>query len=70
MGYHRQGMPASLDRAAVTATVTRFVADEIAHLVRMADPFLIDHDCLNPAGHDFIPSCGGVVCPHCGRIFA
>lgn len=27
-----------------------------------ADPFEIDHDCINPAGHQPIPSCGEVVC--------
>lgn len=33
-----------------------------------ADPFLIDHDCRNPAGHDFIAACGDVVCPHCAKV--
>lgn len=33
-----------------------------------ADPFGIDHNCTNPAGHDFISSCGDVACVHCGRI--
>jgi hypothetical protein len=68
MGYLRQGQPPSLDRAAVTAVVTRFVADEIAHLMRIEDPFRIEHDCLNPAGHDFIAACGDVVCCHCGKV--
>lgn len=68
MGFHRQGMPQALDRAQATAVVTRFLADEIAHLTRTADPFLIDHDCLNPAGHHFIGSCGDVACVHCGRV--
>jgi hypothetical protein len=68
MGFHRQGMPASLDRAAVTAVVTRFVAEELAFLTRTADPFLVDHDCLNPAGHKFEGCCGDVVCVHCGKV--
>lgn len=68
-GFLRQGQPAALDRGAVTATITRFVADEIAHLARTSDPFAVDHDCVNPSGHDFIGSCGSVVCPHCARVF-
>lgn len=34
----------------------------------IADPFNIDHDCRNPTGHDFIASCGDVVCIHCSRV--
>lgn len=70
MGFHRQGMPAALNRAQATAVVTRIYAEELAHLRRTADPFLVENDCLDPAGHDFIPSCGRLVCPHCSRIFA
>lgn len=33
-----------------------------------ADPFGIDHDCLNPTGHAFIGNCREVVCQHCARI--
>lgn len=33
-----------------------------------ADPFGIDHDCLNPAGHDFIATCSDVVCCHCAKV--
>lgn len=33
-----------------------------------ADPFLIDHDCINPRGHQPIPSCGEIACFHCARI--
>ena len=33
-----------------------------------ADPFELDHDCINPAGHQPVPSCGEVVCFHCARI--
>jgi hypothetical protein len=32
------------------------------------DPFGLDHDCVNPNGHQPIPSCGEVVCFHCARI--
>lgn len=67
-GYLRTPQPTSLDRAAVTAVVTRFVADEIAHLDRTADPFRIEHDCVNARGHDFIAACGDVVCCHCGKV--
>ena len=70
MGFHRQGMPASLDRTAVTAAVTRFLAQEIAFTARAVDPFGIDDPCPhNPDGlHQFIASCGEIVCPHCGRV--
>jgi hypothetical protein len=33
-----------------------------------ADPFGIDHDCINPAGHDFIAACGDVACCHCAKV--
>jgi len=68
MGFNRQGQPAALDRAAVTAAVTRFLAEEAAFENRVADPFLIEHDCRNPAGHHFISSCGAVVCLHCEKV--
>jgi hypothetical protein len=44
------------------------VAQELAFEARTADPFFLAHDCLNPAGHDFIGSCGEVVCCHCARL--
>lgn len=69
MGFLRQGMPPSHDRAAISAAITRFVAEEMIAAVNAAtDPFLIDHDCVNPAGHHFIGSCGDVVCVHCTRV--
>lgn len=68
MGFHRQGQPAALDRAGLTAVVTRLMAEELAFIIRTADPFGIDHDCLNPAGHDFIASCGDVACRHCAKV--
>lgn len=37
-------------------------------LIDPPDPFGIDHDCLNPAGHQFINSCGDIVCPHCAKV--
>jgi hypothetical protein len=69
MGFHRLGAPAALDRAAARAVITRFVADDLAFAARMVDPFGIDHDCINPSGHEVIASCGEVVCAHCSRIF-
>lgn len=68
MGFLRQGQPQALDRKGVTAVVTRLLAEEIAYLTRTADPFRIEHDCLNPGGHDFIGACGDVVCCHCGKV--
>ncbi len=69
MGFHRQGQPAALDRAAIRDAVSRFLADELAFEIAAADPFRIDNDCVNPAGHEPIASCGEVVCCHCARIF-
>ena len=44
-------------------------AEEIAAAaLASADPFELDHDCINPAGHQPVPSCGEVVCFHCARI--
>lgn len=68
MGFHRIPPPTALDRAELTAVVTRLMAEEAAFARRSADPFAIDHDCLNPAGHDFIAACGDVVCCHCGKV--
>lgn len=46
-----------------------FIADELAMLaVPAGDPFNIEHDCLNPAGHDYIAGCGDVVCVHCAKV--
>jgi hypothetical protein len=68
MGFHRQSHPAALDRPAGAEIVPRFVAGEIAAANADRDPFGLDHDCLNPAGHTFIGSCGDVACVHCARI--
>lgn len=68
MGFHRRGQPQALDRAAATAIITRLVAEEAAFVSRTADPFNIENDCLNPAGHDFAASCGAVVCCHCTKV--
>lgn len=67
-GFHRLGQPLAFGNEQVRDVVTRFVADEIAQLTRTADPFAIDHDCVNAGGHHFIASCGDIVCIHCGRI--
>ena len=59
----------------IQAAVRQFVSDHLTEdlldeitAATPADPFLIDHDCLNPAGHDFIASCGDIACVHCSRI--
>jgi hypothetical protein len=35
----------------------------------VADPFGIDHDCINPEGHRPIADCSEVVCVQCGKVF-
>jgi hypothetical protein len=69
MGFHRIPQPAPLDRTSLTAEVTRLIAEEIAFARASADPFGVENACpLNPAGHDFIGSCGDVVCCHCSKV--
>jgi hypothetical protein len=48
--------------------VSEFLADEIADLIDPPDPFLIDHDCSNAAGHYPVRMHGEIVCPHCSRV--
>lgn len=67
-GFIRGSQPEALDCAAVKTVVTRLLAAEIAEANACRDPFGLDHDCLNPAGHAFIGSCGDVVCRHCSRV--
>lgn len=62
---NRIGMMEIIERT----TVREPLAEEIAAAaLASADPFEIDHDCINPRGHQPIPSCGEVVCFHCARI--
>lgn len=62
-GYIRGTQPASLDRASVARFVARYVAQEL-----LPDPFAVAHDCINPSGHDFQPSCGALACVHCSKV--
>lgn len=64
MGFHRHPQPAAVTRAVLHDLIEQRLAD----FMPPADPFGIDHDCLNPAGHDFIASCGVVVCVHCSKV--
>jgi|KBSMisStaDraftv2_1062788.scaffolds.fasta_scaffold3708690_1 hypothetical protein len=43
--------------------------EKVAAMLPPPDPFGLDHDCLNPGGHDPHLSCGELVCRHCARIF-
>jgi hypothetical protein len=57
-------------RVSARQLVDGFIADELAVLaVPASDPFDIEHDCTNPAGHATIASCGDIVCPHCAKVF-
>lgn len=55
-------------RDEVEDLVAELIAEEIIVTLPPADPFGIDHDCRNPAGHHFIASCGDVVCVHCSKV--
>ena len=69
MGFHRQSQAAALDRAGIAATVSAFVAEEVAFANRTSDPFWVDDPCpFNPTGHQFIGSCGDVACCHCAKV--
>lgn len=71
-GFHRIAQPPALDRAGVTAFVTRFVSELSCRAVEARqDPFRIDNPCLfNRSGdHELIVSCGDIVCRHCSRVF-
>jgi len=59
----------TIDR--VRVTTYRGDPAEIAAIFACApaDPFRIESDCLNPAGHSMIVSCGDIVCRHCSKVF-
>jgi hypothetical protein len=70
MGYPRNIQSGALNHGADGAIIIDFITEgDVATVLRTADPFGIAHDCINPAGHDPIASCGEVVCRHCARIF-
>lgn len=75
MGFHRQGQPQYVQTVSDTTLriirehVGALMASEAAFIARTVDPFNVDNDCINPAGHEPMASCGEVVCAHCARIF-
>ena len=52
----------------IERTIIRETEKIAAAALASADPFELDHDCVNPGGHQPVPSCGEVVCSHCARI--
>jgi hypothetical protein len=69
-GFTRQGRRPARSRAEIAAVVSTFLSAEDLGLVqRTQDPFGLDHDCINPGGHDAIASCGEIVCVHCAKVF-
>jgi len=48
---------------------TERLEQDAAFIARTADPFGIEHGCVNPAGHVAIQSCGAIVCAHCAKVF-
>ena len=78
-GFHRGTQRQALDRQGTHEAVEGMLlelldaGDELALTIAAAlparDPFgVIDHNCLNPGGHDYTKDCGAIVCPHCGGI--
>ena len=49
-------------------TIEREIPIDVPQTCTSADPFGLDHDCLNPAGHQFVAVCSDVVCIHCARV--
>ncbi len=49
-------------------TIEREIPIEPLITCTPADPFGIDHDCVNPSGHRFVADCSEVICLHCARI--
>lgn len=68
-GFTRTPQPRALSRAEAVAAIHPVAIEAVAAVMAAQDPFLIDHDCINPAGHDAIASCGEVVCRHCAKVF-
>jgi hypothetical protein len=74
MGFNRTLQPAALDRAGIRcAVIVEFrreeeIAATIGRVMAEADPFGIDHDCANPAGHYPVRCYGEIVCPHCSKV--
>lgn len=48
---------------------TERLEQDAAFVARTADPLLIENDCVSPAGHIPITSCGAIVCAHCAKVF-
>ncbi len=69
MGFYRQPQPRALDRSGIRAELIPLLVQEAAFIGRTIDPFGIEHDCVNPAGHAVITSCGAIVCAHCAVVF-
>ena len=67
MGFHRIPQPRAI--SVFRAEVISLLAQEQAFIERTADPFGIEHGCVNPAGHAVITSCGEIVCAHCSKAF-
>lgn len=69
-GFTRSGAPRPLSRDEAAELIKPLAFDAIAALlIPPTDPFGIESDCLNPGGHQPIPSCRDLVCPHCGKVF-
>ena len=68
-GFTRNRQPQALTRAQAIAILKPRAAEEIAAVLAQQDVFQLEHDCINPAGHDAIASCSDIVCPHCAKVF-
>ena len=55
-------------RETIERTTIRETEEIAAAALASADPFELDHDCINSSGHHFVADCSEVVCLHCARI--
>lgn len=69
MGFHRHVQPAAPPIVIhIDDAVEEIIQQMIEEALPPREPFNIEPDCFNPAGHHFISSCSDIVCVHCARI--
>lgn len=68
MGFHRTAQRSALDRDALRTLLAPVVEDELAFIARTIDPFNVDNDCTNQAGHFPVRDHTQIVCVHCSKV--
>ncbi len=68
-GFTRTGAPRRLTRSEAADLIRPITFAAVEALMAPQDPFGLDDPCINPGGHQPIPTCRDLVCPHCGKVF-